>query len=286
MATMNQSETFNLGGDLPVRRLGYGAMQLPGSGVWGEPENPDNAKQVLRQAIDLGINFIDTADSYGPDTSERLIGETLYPYPENLVIATKGGLVRPGPGKWEPNGRPEHLREVCEGSLKRLRVERLDLYQLHRVDSEVPLADSLGTIKDMQDKGMIRHIGLSNVSVEQIEEAKTIAPIVSVQNRYNLTDRKWDAVVDYCDEHGIAFLPWFPLATGKLAEPGGRLDRIAAAHNASPAQIALAWLLHRSPVILPIPGTASASHLEDNVAAAAIRLDEAEMHELTNLKTD
>jgi aryl-alcohol dehydrogenase-like predicted oxidoreductase len=282
-ATYKSGDLFQLGGDMPVHRLGYVAMQLPGSGVWGEPEDAKNARNILRHVIELGVNFIDTADSYGPDVSERLIGEALHPYPDDLVIATKGGLVRPGPGKWEPNGRPEHLRKVCKGSLQRLRVERIDLYQLHRIDPDVPLAESLGAIKEMRDEGLIRHIGLSNVSVEQIEEAKTIASIVSVQNRYNLGDRKWDAVVDYCGEQGIAFLPWFPLATGKLAQPGGKLDRIAEAHDATPAQIALAWLLHRSPVILPIPGTSNHEHLEANVAAGAIDLDDDEIHQLGEL---
>jgi aryl-alcohol dehydrogenase-like predicted oxidoreductase len=228
----------------------------------------------------LGVNFIDTADSYGPYVSERLICEALHPYPDDLVIATKSGLTRPGPGQWEPDGRPEHLRDGCEGSLKRLRLERLDLFQLHRIDPDVPLADSLGEIMRMRNEGKIRHIGLSEVGVDEIRQARELAPIVSVQNKYNFGDRKWEDVVDYCEAENIAFLPWFPLATGKLAEQGGKLDQIAARHDATAAQVALAWLLNRSPVILPIPGTANISHLEDNIAAAAIDLDDEELNQL------
>jgi aryl-alcohol dehydrogenase-like predicted oxidoreductase len=279
-AIHNKADIFELGGDLPVRRLGYGAMQLPGKGVWGEPEDAENARNVVNRAVELGVNFIDTADSYGPYVSERLIHEALHPYPSELVIATKSGLTRPGPGQWKPNGRPEHLREGCEGSLTRLGLERIDLFQLHRIDSEVPLADSLGEIMRMRDEGKIRYIGLSEVGVDEIRQARELAPIVSVQNKYNFGDRKWEDVVDYCEAENIAFLPWFPLATGKLAEKGGKLDQIAARHDATPAQIAIAWLIKRSPVILPIPGTANISHLEDNIAASAIDLDDEELTQL------
>jgi len=235
---------------------------------------------VLRRALELGINLIDTADSYGPEVSERLIGETLHPYPEGLVIATKGGLTRPGPGRWKPDGRPEHLREACEGSLRRLKVDRIDLYQLHRIDPRVPAEESLGTLAELREEGKIRHVGLSEVRIEEIQQAREIVPIASVQNRYNLTDRNYEDVLDFCEREGIGFIPWFPLATGNLARPGGPLDEMAARRGVAPSQIALAWLLMRSPVMLPIPGTSSVAHLEENVAAADLRLSQEEFEEL------
>ena len=272
--------TFDIGGDLRVNRLGFGAMRITGKGIWGEPENPEEARAVLKRAVELGINLIDTADSYGPHVSERLIGETLHPYPEDLVIATKGGLLRDGPGQWRRDARPEHLREACEGSLKRLKLDRIDLYQLHRIDPRVPAEEPLGALAELREEGKIRHIGLSEVSVEQIQRAQQIVPIVSVQNRYNLTDRDSEDVLDFCEREGIGFIPWFPLATGDLARPGGPLDEIATRYGASPGQMALAWLLWRSPVILPIPGTSSVEHLVENVAAASLELDEEEFAEL------
>ena len=272
--------TFDIGGDLRVNRLGFGAMRITGKGIWGEPENPEEARAVLKRAVELGINLIDTADSYGPHVSERLIGETLHPYPEDLVIATKGGLLRDGPGQWRRDARPEHLREACEGSLKRLKLDCIDLYQLHRIDPRVPAEEPLGALAELREEGKIRHIGLSEVSVEQIQRAQQIVPIVSVQNRYNLTDRDSEAVLDFCECEGIGFIPWFPLATGDLARPGGPLDEIATRYGASPGQVALAWLLWRSPVILPIPGTSSVEHLVENVAAASLELDEEEFAEL------
>ena len=268
---------FDLGGDLRVNRLGFGAMRITGKGIWGEPENPEEARAVLKRAVELGINLIDTADSYGPEVSERLIGETLHPYPDDLVIATKGGLLRDGPGQWRPDGRPEHLRQACEGSLRRLKVDRIDLYQLHRIDSRVPAEESFGALAELREEGKIRDVGLSEVGVEEIQRAQEIVPVVSVQNRYNLTDRGSEDVLDFCEREGIGFIPWFPLATGDLARPGGPLDEIAARHDASPGQVALAWLLWRSPVMLPIPGTSSVKHLEENVAAASLDLDEEEL---------
>lgn len=276
---------FPLGGDLPVHRLGYGAMQITGPGVWGEPEDRDGALAVLRRAVDLGVNFIDTADSYGPYVSEDLIREALHPYPEDLVIATKGGLLRTGPSEWIPLGRPAYLRQEVEMSLRRLGVERIDLYQLHRVDPAVSFADQIGELKSLQDEGKIRHIGLSEVDVAQIEEARTIAEIASVQNLFNLADRHHEAVVDHATEHGIAFIPWFPIATGELARPDGVLDRSAKEHGVGPAQLALAWLLRRSPVILPIPGTKSLDHLAENVAASDIELSDEEFAALSALTT-
>ncbi len=273
--------TFELGGDLPVNRLGFGAMRITGKGIWGEPDDPEEATAVLRRAVELGVNLIDTADSYGPEVSEHLIGETLYPYPEDMVIATKGGLVRGGPGKWEPNGRPEHLREACEGSLERLKLERIDLYQLHRIDPNVPEEEQFGVLSELRDEGKIRYVGLSEVDVEEIQRAQEAVPIVSVQNRYNLTDRGSEDVLDYCEREGIAFIPWFPLAVGELARPGGALDEIASRHDATLGQVALAWLLARSPVMLPIPGTSSVEHLEEKVAAADLRLTDEEIAELT-----
>ncbi|MEZ5144563.1 MAG: aldo/keto reductase [Acidimicrobiales bacterium] len=264
--------TFALGGDLPVHRLGFGAMRITGPGVWGPPADHDGAVRVLRRAVELGVTLIDTADSYGPFVSEDLIAEALHPYPADLVIATKGGLTRSGPGIWEPVGRPEYLRQCVEMSLRRLRLERIDLYQLHRVDPLVPITESVAALAELQAQGKIRHIGLSNVTVDELRAAAAVAPVVSVQNRYNLTDRHSEDVLDACAADGIGFIPWFPVATGELARPGGRLDEVARAHGATPAQLALAWLLQRSPVMLPIPGTSSVAHLEENVAAATIAL--------------
>lgn len=279
------SGTFSLADDLTFHRLGYGAMRVTGDGVWGPPEDRDKALRVLRRVPELGIDFIDTADAYGPDVSEELIAQALHPYPEGLLIATKGGLERPGPDDWKPNGRPEHLKRACEGSLKRLKVERIDLYQLHRIDPEVPAEDQFGTLVELRDAGKIRHIGLSEVGVEEIEEARKHFPVATVQNRYNVGDREWDAVVDHCTEHGIGFIPWFPLATGDLAKGEQEaLQRVADKHGASAAQVALAWLLHRSPVILPIPGTSSVAHLEENTAAANVELDDDDMATLDGLK--
>ena len=275
------SGVFRIGGDLPVNRLGYGAMQLTGPGVWGDPKDPEEAVKVLRRAVELGVNFIDTADSYGPFVSEELIRKALRPYKDDLVIATKGGLSRSGPGDWRPLGRPEYLRQQTELSLRHLGVERIDLYQLHRIDPQVPLADQLGELVLLQNEGKIRHIGLSEVSVEEIEEARGIAEIVSVQNLYNLANRASEAVLEYAERENIAFIPWFPMATGELARPGGPLDGIAKEHGAGPSQLALAWLLRRSPVVLPIPGTSSVAHVEENTGAALLTLSDAEFEALS-----
>lgn len=272
---------FALGGDLEVNRLGFGAMRITGEGIWGEPERPEEARAVLRRCLELGVNLIDTADSYGPEVSERLIGETLAPYPDGVVIATKAGLVRPGPGDWRPDGRPEHIREAVEGSLKRLKLETIDLYQLHRIDPRVPAEESLGTMAELRDEGKVRHVGLSEVGVEELRRAQEVVEISSVQNRYNLTDRGSEAVLEACEEDGIAFIPWFPLAAGPLARPGGPVDEISSRHDATPGQVALAWLLRRSPVMLPIPGTSSVAHLEENVAAASLELTDDEYAELS-----
>lgn len=272
--------TVTIGGNLTVNRMGFGAMRITGQGVWGEPRDEQEAKAVLHRAVDLGVDFIDTADSYGPEVSERLIGETLYPYPKGLVIATKGGQTRPGPNQWVPNGRPEHLRQALEGSLRRLKLDRIDLYQLHRPDPEVEIEESLGTLVDMQREGKIRHIGVSNFDVDQLERGQKVARIVSVQNRYNLTDRSSEDVLEYCEQRDIVFIPWAPLGAGPLTESGGVLDQIASRHHASQGQIALAWLLQRSPVMLVIPGTSSVRHLEENVAAADIHLTEEELKSL------
>ncbi|WP_432898874.1 aldo/keto reductase [Micromonospora matsumotoense] len=270
------SGTYRIGGDLQVDRLGYGAMQLTGPGVWGDPKDPAEAVRVLRRAYEMGVTFIDTADSYGPFVSELLIREALHPYADDLVIATKAGLTRSGPGDWRPVGRPEYLRQQCELSLRHLGVESIGLYQLHRIDAKVPLEDQLGELALLQQEGKIRHIGLSEVTVAQIEAAQQITPIVSVQNLYNLADRSAEDVLDHCERHDLAFIPWFPIATGNLAKPGGPLDAIATGHDATPAQLALAWLLRRSPVMLPIPGTSSVGHLEENVAAAQVQLTDEE----------
>jgi aryl-alcohol dehydrogenase-like predicted oxidoreductase len=274
--------TFVLGGDLPVHRLGFGAMQLTGQGIWGEPKDRDECIRVLRRAVELGVDLIDTADSYGPFVSEDLIREALHPYPDGLVIATKGGLTRTGPGDWRPVGRADYLRQCVEMSLRRLAVERIDLYQLHRVDDRTPMEESLGELKAMQDEGKIRHIGVSEVDVDTLVAMRDIIDVVSVQNLYNLTDRHHEDVVDYCDREGLGFIPWFPLATGKLAGDGGPLDEAAKAHGSSPSQLALAWLLRRTQAMLPIPGTSSVAHLEENCAAATITLTDEEYDGLSS----
>ena len=278
--TQVATDTFSIGGDLEVRRLGFGAMRITGGGIWGPPPDPEAAKALLRRVPELGINLIDTADSYGPEVSENLIAEALHPYPHGLVIATKGGLTRTGPGEWPRDGRPEHLKQACEGSLRRLRLERIDLYQLHAPDPEVPYEDSVGALKELQEEGKIRHIGVSNVSVEQLEQARGLVEVVTVQNRYNLIDRSSEDVLEGCEAAGIGFIPWFPLATGDLAEPGGPLDEVARAHDATPGQVALAWLLARSQVMLPIPGTSSIEHLEENVDATELELGPDELERI------
>jgi pyridoxine 4-dehydrogenase len=264
--------TFTLGGDLTVNRLGYGAMRITGNGIWGEPKDRNEALRVLRRTVELGVNFIDTADSYGPEVSENLIAEALHPYPKDLIIATKGGFTRSGPNKWAEDGRPEYLRQCVEMSLRRLKVERIDLYQLHRIDRKVPVEESLGALKEFQQAGKIRHIGLSEVSTQEIEQAGKTVEVVSVQNLYNLSDRKHEQVLQFCGQQKIAFIPWFPVAAGKLAKPGGVLDQAAKKHGATVAQLSLAWLLFHSPVILPIPGTSSVKHLEENIGAAKVHL--------------
>jgi pyridoxine 4-dehydrogenase len=278
---MASPATIAIGGDLEVSRMGFGAMRITGPRILGWPDDRENALRVLRRAVELGVNLIDTADAYGPEVSELLIAEALHPYPEGLVVATKGGLLRTSSGAWPRDGRPEHLREACEGSLRRLRVDRIDLYQLHAPDPEVPFEDSVGELARLQTEGKIRHVGLSNVSVEQLRRAQELVEVVSVQNRYSLADRSSEGVLDECERQGIAFLPWYPLAVGRLAEPGGALGRIADAHDATPAQIALAWLLARSPVVVAIPGTASVAHLEEDVAAASLDLAAEEFAELS-----
>jgi aryl-alcohol dehydrogenase-like predicted oxidoreductase len=272
--------TFRVGGDLEIHRLGFGAMRITGEGVWGEPKDREEAKRVLRRAVELGVNFIDTADSYGPAISEILIGEALAPYKPGVVVATKAGFTRQGPNKWLPVGRPEYLTQQVEMSLRYLKLERLDLWQLHRIDPKVPVEESLGAAKKLQQQGKIYHIGLSEVSIAEIEQARKVVEIVSVQNEYNLTTRKSEEVLDYCEKHNIAFIPWFPVAAGKLAQEGGKLDQIAKKHTATVAQLSIAWLLHRSPVILPIPGTSSVAHLEENLKAADLRLSDGEWKEV------
>ena len=279
--TAASAGTISLGGELTVNRLGFGAMRLTGEGIWGPPRDRAAAMAILRRAVELGVNFIDTADSYGPNVSEELIAEALAPYPKDLVIATKGGWNRPGPNQWTHDASPAHLREAVEGSLKRLRLDRIDVYQLHVPDPVVPLNASIETLANMQSQGKIRLVGLSNVTVEHIERARKVVPIVSVQNRYSFADREWDNVVDYCERNGIAFIPWFPLGAGRVA--GRLLERIAKARQVKPIQIALAWLLKRSPIMLPIPGTSSITHLEENIQAASLRLSENEYLELTGI---
>ena len=273
-------DTFTIGGDLEVNRLGFGAMRITGDGIWGPPHDPEEAKRLLRRVVDLDVNLIDTADAYGPEVSENLIAEALHPYPEDLVIATKGGLRRTGPGEWPRDAHPKRLKECCEASLRRLRLERIDVYQLHAPDPEVPLEDSLGALRELQEEGKIRHIGVCNVSVEELQRAQGVVDVVTVQNRYNLADRSGEDVLEACERNGIGFIPWFPLATGDLARSGGPLDELARSHEATPGQLALAWLLARSPIMLPIPGTGSVEHFEENVAAQRTSLDDDELERL------
>jgi aryl-alcohol dehydrogenase-like predicted oxidoreductase len=280
--TIERSGHFSIGGDLPVIRLGFGAMRITGSGVWGEPEDRAESLRTLRRLPELGINLIDTADSYGPEVSEQLIREALHPY-RGMVIATKAGLLRPGPGTWNPLGRPDYLRQQVILSIRRLGVERLDLWQLHRIDPNTPQDEQFEAIKALQAEGLIRHVGLSQVSIKEIEAAQKYFKVATVQNLYNLADRSSEDVLDFCDKHGIGFIPWFPLASGDLAKPGSRLETIAKKHNAAPSQIALAWLLRRSPNMLPIPGTSKVRHLEENVAAAAITLTDADFSALNEI---
>ncbi|HWB32861.1 MAG TPA: aldo/keto reductase [Acidobacteriaceae bacterium] len=275
-----QADTFQLGGKQEIHRFGYGAMRITGDGIWGWPKDREEAKRVLRRAVELGIDFIDTADSYGPAVSEVLIGEALAPYSKGTLVATKGGLTRQGPNQWLPVGRPEYLTQQAEMSLRYLKKDTLDLWQLHRIDPKVPMEESLGAAKKLQEAGKIRFIGLSEVSVEEIERARKTAEIVSVQNQYNLTDRKSEPVLEYCEREGIAFIPWFPVASGKLAEAGGKMDTLAKKHGATVAQLSLAWLLHRSPVMIPIAGTSSVAHLEENVKARDLHLSDSEWQEL------
>jgi pyridoxine 4-dehydrogenase len=276
------TDTFTIGGDLEVRRLGFGAMRITGKGIWGPPDDPEGAKALLRRVPELGVNLIDTADSYGPEVSENLIAEALHPYPDGMVIATKGGLRRTGPGEWPVDAAPERLKRCCEDSLRRLKLERIDVYQLHRPDPKVPYEDSIGALKELQDEGKIRHVGVSNVSTEQLAQARSIVEVVTVQNRYNLEDRRSEDVLDECEREGIGFIPWFQLAVGDLARQGGPLDEIAREHDATPGQVALAWLLARSPAMLPIPGTSSVEHLEENVAAAELELGEDELERIAS----
>ena len=280
IAMITMSKTFTIGNDLEVNRLGFGAMRLTGKGIWGEPNDPEEARRVLKRAVVLGVNFIDTADSYGPDVSERLIGETLSPFPKGLVVATKGGLTRQGPDRWSPDGSPDYLAKEVEKSLRLLKTDVIDLWQLHRIDPKVPVEESLEPIVKLKQQGKIRHIGLSEVKPKDIDRARKIVEIVSVQNLYNVGDRQHEDVLEYCERHNIAFIPWFPVAAGKLARPGGRLDEIAKRHGATVAQLSIAWLLHRSAVMLPIPGTSSVAHLEENMKAAHIALSEADMKEI------
>jgi pyridoxine 4-dehydrogenase len=278
MITM--SKTLAIGNDIEVNRLGFGAMRLTGKGIWGEPQDPEEARHVLKRAVELGVNFIDTADSYGPDVSERLIGETLSPFPKGLVVATKGGLTRQGPDRWSPDGRPDYLAKELEKSLRLLKTDVIDLWQLHRIDPKTPVEQSLEPIVKLKQQGKIRHIGLSEVKPKDIERARKVVEIVSVQNLYNVGDRQHEDVLEYCERHHIAFIPWFPVAAGKLARPGGKLDKIAKRQGATVAQLSIAWLLHRSAVMLPIPGTSSVAHLEENMKAAELALSEAEMKEI------
>jgi pyridoxine 4-dehydrogenase len=277
---MAAAKTFNIGGDMEVNRLGFGAMRITGNGIWGEPKDPDEAKRVLKRAVELGVNFIDTADSYGPAVSERLIGEALAPYPKGLVIATKGGLTRQGPDQWQPVGRPEYLAQQVQMSLRFLKTSAIDLWQLHRFDPKVPVEESLAPIVQLQKQGKIRHVGLSEVKPKEIDQARKVIDIVSVQNMYNVSERQHEDVLQYCEKNNLAFIPWFPVASGKLAKPGGKLDEVAKHHGVTVSQLSIAWLLHRSPVMIPIPGTSSVAHLEENMKAADISLSEAEMQEI------
>jgi aryl-alcohol dehydrogenase-like predicted oxidoreductase len=270
--SVDGNSIFRIGGDLPVNRLGFGAMRLTGEGIWGWPPDRANSLKVLRRAVELGVNLIDTADAYGPEVDELLIAEALYPYPKDLVIATKGGNTRPGPGQWVPDGRPEYLKQCVDKSLKRLRLERIDLYQLHRVDPKVPMEDSLGVLKEMQDAGKIRHVGLSEVSPDEVKRARKILPIVSVQNQYNIGNRKWEDTLTYCEKESLGFMPWSPIGGSRGLKAGDALEAAAKTHGVTVVQLALAWLLHRSPIMLPIPGTSSVAHLEENVAAAKLKL--------------
>jgi len=279
-ANAKASGTFSIGGDLPINRLGYGAMRLTGKGIWGEPKDLESSKKVLQRAVELGVNLIDTADSYGPEVSERLIGEALAPYAKGVVIATKAGFTRQGPDQWLPVGRPEYLQQQVEMSLRRLKLERIDLWQLHRIDPKVPVEESLGIVKKLQEQGKIRHVGLSEVKPHEIDQARKVIDIVSVQNQYNLSDRKHEDVLQYCEKNNLAFIPWFPVASGKLAQPGGVLDAAAKRHNATVSQLSLAWLLHHSPVMLPIPGTSSVEHVEENIGSASVNLSDAEWKEI------
>jgi pyridoxine 4-dehydrogenase len=280
-ALARKAGELKIGSDLRVARLGFGAMRITGKGIWGEPPNHAEAIRVLQRAVELGINFIDTADSYGPEVSERLIAEALHPYPPDLVIATKGGFERPGPDRWVENGRGEHLISACEGSLRRLRLERIDLYQLHRIDPKVPADDQLGTLKKLQAQGKIKHIGLSEVKLRQLQHARALVEVVSVQNRYSLTDRGSEDVLEHCEEQKIVFIPWFPLAAGRLSGPNSPIGRVAIRAKATSSQVALAWLLRRSPVILPIPGTSKVEHLEENVRAVELNIDDLEFEKLS-----
>lgn len=277
---MSIQKTFALGGDLTINRLGFGAMRITGEGIWGPPKDAESAKKVLQKAVELGVNFIDTADSYGPYVSEELIGEALAPYKAGVVIATKGGLVRTGPNKWLPVGRPEYLEQEVHMSLRRLKLDTIDLWQLHRIDPKVPVEESLSTIAKLQKQGKIKHIGLSEVKPAEIEQARKMVEIVSVQNEYNIGQRKSEDTLEYCEKNNIAFIPWFPVAAGKLAQPGGKLDTVAKNHHATVSQLSLAWLLHRSPVIVPIPGTSSVEHLEENVKSQDVELSDSEWQEL------
>ena len=277
---MSIEKTFKLGGDLEINRLGFGAMRITGDGIWGEPKDRENAKRVLRRAVELGVNFIDTADSYGPAVSEGLIGEALAPYAKGVVVATKGGLTRQGPNRWAPVGRAEYLTQQAELSLRFLKIDRIDLWQLHRIDPKVPVEESLGAAKKLQQQGKIRHIGLSEVKPAEIEQARKVVEIVSVQNKYNISDRAHEDTLEYCEKHKIAFIPWFPVAAGKLAQPGGVLDSAAKKYGVTVSQLSLAWLLHHSPVMLPIPGTSSVAHLDENLKAADVTLSDAEWAEI------
>jgi pyridoxine 4-dehydrogenase len=273
-------DTFTIGGDLEVHRLGFGAMRITGDGIWGPPDDPDEAKRLLRRVVERGVDLIDTADSYGPEVSENLIAEALHPYPDGLVIATKGGLRRTGPGQWPRDARPERLKECLEASLRRLKLDRIDLYQLHSPDNRVPLEESVGALRELRDEGKIRHVGVSNVSLGELARAREVVEVVTVQNRYNVEERDSEDVLDACEAANIGFIPWFPLSRGRIVEPGGSLDRITREHEATPAQIALAWLLARSPVMLPIPGTSSIQHFEENLAAVEIELSPDELAEI------